>query len=528
MRSPSSKAKKQAPLALEFPPPPDDSPAQLIPIGAAAPEVLANREIFLTELIARGTLVHAPNPVRYSDAMIAIVLVQWGMLTTPAASTDLVEVADPINEKEDPSKEFAAFMAEAQALKEHDDAAMQDLIFRLARHVARSKSALAGINADKVLKAIAKATRHSIEGLRTVFKIRFTVEFKEAEAEAAAAGPGSSSWGPAGASSSAKYYGAYGQYCLDEYGLFWRNRKKKWEKISQPFEILGYARDTNSEEWGKVIKFTNKDGLVRREIVGAELLYNDAKTVTGRLGYLGMIISGDLSEQRALIEFLLLDDQTDKRVMVAHRVGWIMIGGKRAFILPGENISDEAIGEEVVLSKGIRAPHARRGTLDEWRNNIAVPAADHLMTQFAISTALSGPLLDLGGFESGLVHLFGPSSLGKTTFAQDSGVCMGLGRRWWLHAHVARNRQRPGRQSGSHQRHFAIARRDPSSRSTRRRRRGLYDHRLCRKTEDGPRRRRQALSPVESYRPIVRGDAHRHQARRVSEARPRWSIGAGH
>ena len=113
---------------------------------------------------------------------------------------------------------------------------------------------------------------------------------------------------------------------------------------------------------------------------------------------------------------------------MAHRVGWIMIGGKRAFILPGENISDEAIGEEVVLSKGIRAPpHAHRGTLDEWRNNIAVPAADHLMTRFAISTALSGPLLDLGGFESGLVHLFGPSSLGKTTLLRIAASVWGSG-----------------------------------------------------------------------------------------------------
>ena len=297
-------------LAIEFNPP-DDSPAQLIPIGAAEPEVMARRELFLGELIARGTRVYAPNPVRYTDLMITTALTQWGVLTATASEIVVVDTPEP---KEDVSKEFEPFMAEALALKKTDDAAMQNLIRRLAAHVARTKSPFAGSEAEKVLTAISKTMGRKIGPLRAAFKIIFTEEFKEAQKEAAAAagaaGPGSPGWGPAGASSTAQYYGAYGQYCLDEYGLFWRNKNKEWKKISQPFEILGYARDGESEEWGKVVKFTNKDGLVRREIVGAELLYNDAKTVTGRLGYLGMIISGGLSEQRALIEFLLLDDQT--------------------------------------------------------------------------------------------------------------------------------------------------------------------------------------------------------------------------
>jgi uncharacterized protein (DUF927 family) len=56
-----------------------------------------------------------------------------------------------------------------------------------------------------------------------------------------------------------------------------------------------------------------------------------------------------------------------------------------------------------------------RGTLDEWRDSVAKLAQGHLLATLAISTALSGPLLYLTGFEGGGVHLFGPSSTGKST-----------------------------------------------------------------------------------------------------------------
>ena len=181
-----------------------------------------------------------------------------------------------------------------------------------------------------------------------------------------------------------------------------------------------------SEEWGEVIKFANKDKLVRKEIVTAALLYDDPNAVISRLGSLGMWISGVLSERRALIEYLLLEFETDKRATVVRRIGWFEIGAERVFVLPDEIIG-VALSEQIILEQDVGAPYARRGTVEEWRNAIAKPAGDHLMARFVISTGLSGTLLYLGGFESGITHLKGDSSIGKTTLLKMAASTWGSG-----------------------------------------------------------------------------------------------------
>ena len=85
------------------------------------------------------------------------------------------------------------------------------------------------------------------------------------------------------------------------------------------------------------------------------------------------------------------------------------------------------LGERVILAKEAGAPYGRRGTLDDWRKAIAIPAAEHRMLRFAISAALAGTLLLLGGFESGLIHLHGFSSEGKTTCLRVGASAWGSG-----------------------------------------------------------------------------------------------------
>ena len=69
--------------------------------------------------------------------------------------------------------------------------------------------------------------------------------------------------------------------------------------------------------------------------------------------------------------------------------------------------------------------------MEEWRNAIAKPAGDHLMSRFVISTALSGTLLYLGGFGPG-DHSFEGGGGGGDKFnrqddtTQDGGVYVGF------------------------------------------------------------------------------------------------------
>jgi hypothetical protein len=73
----------------------DDDLAQLMPVAVTQdPEIIANRECFLAGLRARGMRVVAPNPVRYTDAIIAAILSQplWGEPPEPA-DEDVIEVS---------------------------------------------------------------------------------------------------------------------------------------------------------------------------------------------------------------------------------------------------------------------------------------------------------------------------------------------------------------------------------------------------------------------------------------------------
>jgi hypothetical protein len=330
-----------------------------------------------------------------------------------APDFNAVVVVEPdTSEEEARSAVFAALLAKAKALKPGDDAGVQDLMHKAAYEAARSK--LTDLQAEMLIEAINISTGFKLGVLRKTWGKKL----KEAKEEAAAAGPGagagSAGWGPAGSAGyNQSYAGSAGQYCLDETGLYWRN-KKKWEKIAQPFEILGLARDTEKDDWGKLIRLKNEDENVCGEIVTEEMLRRDPNGVTSWLTRRGMWISGVSAEQRAALEYLMLESHIVERVTKTRLTGWSKIGAERAFVLPGETIGASG-PERVILDHRIGAAYAQRGTLEEWRDNIAAPAANHLMMRLSTSTSFAGTLLDLGGFESGILNYWGGSAQGKTT-----------------------------------------------------------------------------------------------------------------
>ncbi|HZZ22332.1 MAG TPA: DUF927 domain-containing protein, partial [Roseiarcus sp.] len=220
-----------------------------------------------------------------------------------------------------------------------------------------------------------------------------------------------------------------GQFLLDQAGLH-KLDGKKWDWIAQPFELLGLARDITTDSeivagWGKVIRFKNPDGRICEEIVNDAALHGDTNALISQLADHGMRIKGTLAARQSVAEYLVSADAA-LRVTVVRLIGWIEINGRRAFVLPSEIIGDN-LDEQVILMKEAGAPYARRGMLAEWRDAIAAPAVDHLMLRFVISAALTGPLLFPGGFESGLAHLYGPSSVGKTTLLRVAASVWGSG-----------------------------------------------------------------------------------------------------
>jgi uncharacterized protein (DUF927 family) len=213
------------------------------------------------------------------------------------------------------------------------------------------------------------------------------------------------------------------KFSLRPTGLY-RRTGKKWEWITQLFEVSGQLRDLTSAGWGKVIRFRNSDGATKEIVIGSAALHTDPNQAIGLLADQDMDIKGTLAARRALVEYLVSVKVTG-RVTTAQCTGWIEIGGKRAFVLPGEAIG-AAVGA-VMLARGMEGPYERRGTLADWQNGVGALARDHRLVRVSIAVGLTGPLLDLGGFESGILHLHGRSSEGKTTCVRSAASVWGSG-----------------------------------------------------------------------------------------------------
>jgi putative DNA primase/helicase len=336
----------------------------------------------------------------------------------------VVEPVEPdTSEEEARSKDFAALMAEVRALKPGDVAGVQDLLYKAAGKAARDK--ITPLQAQMLVEAIKKSTGFKMEGLSKTFKKFFKTAQKEAEAEAAAAASGPGAGAGPGPSSASTYYYAVGDFIRDDIGLWHKVSKNKWRKIAQSFEVLGHALDAEGDDWSKFIRFTDLKKRVHEEIVTRELLHSDAGAVISRLAFHGMDIEGTTRDRLALAQFLLAAEANEFAIM-ARSTGWIRTSAGRTFVLPGEIIGATG-SERIILATHIRAPYAQQGTLDQWREAVAKPAGSHLMMRLSISTSLAGPLLYLGGFESGLLHFWGISGKGKTTMLRVAVSSWGSG-----------------------------------------------------------------------------------------------------
>jgi uncharacterized protein (DUF927 family) len=216
--------------------------------------------------------------------------------------------------------------------------------------------------------------------------------------------------------------GADSSFSMTDAGLY-RRVGKKWEWIAQPFEILGLTRDTASSGWGKLVRFRNADGVAHEIVATLASLHGDVGQSVGPFVEQGMNIKGTAPARRAFVEYLV-SVEVANRATIAKCTGWIEVGGERAFVLPADVIGAASV---IVLAKGMEGPYEQRGTLAQWQSGVGTLARHHRLVRFCIAVGLTGPLLDLGGFEGGVFHLYGRSSEGKTTCVRAAASEWGSG-----------------------------------------------------------------------------------------------------
>ena len=213
-----------------------------------------------------------------------------------------------------------------------------------------------------------------------------------------------------------------GVFTVDKTGVQYTNTdgdpKPLW--ICTQMAVVANTRDSHSSEWGRLLRWRDKDGVSHVWAMPLELLQGDGSDVRRELARQGLVISPN-RKARDLLAAYIQTWLTYDRVRCVDRLGWHGTN----YVTPGETIGD---GNEIVVyqsTQSIEPAFSISGTAEDWRKNVSSMVAGNSRLIFAVNVALAAPLLDLTGEDSGGFHLVGTSSTGKSTALKISASIWG-------------------------------------------------------------------------------------------------------
>jgi len=216
-------------------------------------------------------------------------------------------------------------------------------------------------------------------------------------------------------------------------GLVWSDPsddEKPEVVVSGRFDVLAESRDDRGQSWGVLLRWSDPDGRSREWAMPRSILATDGADVRRVLLDGGLYVGAGTKARNLLVNFLT-GVHVEARARAVSATGWY----GQAFVLPDGAIGQQN-GERVILQTSGSVDHAFnvRGTLDDWKAEVARYAAGNSRLVLAISTAFAAALVGPCGEESGGIHLRGPSSIGKTTALMLAGSVWGGGDQKYVRA----------------------------------------------------------------------------------------------
>jgi len=200
----------------------------------------------------------------------------------------------------------------------------------------------------------------------------------------------------------------------------------EWRWVCSYLEVLADTRSAEGSEWGRYLEVKDRDGKAKNWAMPMSMLAGDGLAYREILLSLGLILAPGPQARHHLHEYISTA-RPGLKLRCVGRVGW----HGDAFVMPDITISPSKGRGEGTILQTIGAPdHAFRvsGTLAEWQQAVARPAAGNSRLVLSLSAAFAAPLLYLVDGESGGFQLRGGSSIGKTTALVAAGsVCGGGG-----------------------------------------------------------------------------------------------------
>lgn len=201
---------------------------------------------------------------------------------------------------------------------------------------------------------------------------------------------------------------AVSYFKVNDHGVFY-NLDEELRRICSKLEVKALVRDKASENWGRLLEFSDADGNLHTWAMPMEMLKGGGEELRGELLRLGLEINTGARIRNLLIEYITTS-KPESRARCVTRTGWY----NKVFVLPDRTIGKT---EEQVIYQSENYLHAYKqaGSLADWQNNIAAPCTGNSRLVLAISCAFAAMLLHPVNAESGGLHFVGESSSGKTT-----------------------------------------------------------------------------------------------------------------
>ncbi|MFZ3193497.1 MAG: DUF927 domain-containing protein [Moraxellaceae bacterium] len=180
--------------------------------------------------------------------------------------------------------------------------------------------------------------------------------------------------------------------------------------VSSPIIIRAMTRSGTSQAWGRLLEWRDPDNRLHQWAMPLELLQGDGADVRRELASRGMQIYPS-RRSRELFTSYLQSYPTEQRALCVNKLGWH--GG--VYVMP-----DRASGQSDQLTvfqnpHGLEPAFSQLGTLQQWRDHVAVLAVNNSRLGLALSMAFAAVLADLVGEQGGGIHIKGGSSTGKST-----------------------------------------------------------------------------------------------------------------
>lgn len=238
-----------------------------------------------------------------------------------------------------------------------------------------------------------------------------------------------------------------------DYGLT-RERDAIWDCIHGtlvcgPLRVVSFPRRTDHTGWSVEVEFLDRDGKLQRSTFAQiELVTRSGKFVAGLVDR-GLAVHASAASVAQLL---------GKWRAVGHswRVdgpGWFAgPEGRMSFVQPDGQVHQPkgGVADPIALAPPRLTGTRVTGSLQGWQDEVAARALGNPALIFAISAAVTGPLLRPAGVDTAGFNFFGPPSVGKSLLLRMALSCSGDPARLvpWTAAHTGLHRLSTEAQDG--------------------------------------------------------------------------------